>query len=226
MGSLRRAVRQGPLAEARPRPPRTAAARRRGAGRWSQCSRPRASRCVAMRTVRPCAAEPSRRPSTSRKPGGSRSTVGLVEQHDLGVLEQDPGEGEPLAHSRGEPRDGIVGALLPGRPRPSRSERSGRGVPAAEEPGPQGQVLEGGERLVEEGAVAQERGPPPHLVGFRSRVEAQQAQLRPGPAGAAVDSTRSSVDLPEPFRPASITQAPGGASNDTSTSAKRRPYRR
>ena len=76
-------------------------------------SRPASPRkWVASTMVRPCsvASEPMSS-TTSRVRGGVEPGRGLVEEQDLGVVEEGPGQAEPLALTGGRAPHGLVGAL-------------------------------------------------------------------------------------------------------------------
>ena len=88
----------------------------------------------------------------------------------------------------------------------------------------EGQVLEGGQGLVEEGAMAQERRLPPHGVRVAAQVVGPSTRdLAPvGPQRGGEHAQQGGLARAVPARRAS-RRAPDATAKVTSTRAKRRP---
>ena len=151
-------------------------------------------------------------------PGGDRIQAGgrLVEEQHLGVAEQRPGQGDPLAQALGQRAAGVAGPL--GEvDRAAGRARCGR--PAS------GDLVQVGEALevlghaqpeVQPRRLGHDRDPPPdlHPVLRRERMPATVAEPEVG--AMSVPSVRTVVVFPAPFGPRKPNTSPWPTSNETS----------
>ena len=164
-------------------------------------------------TVRPCSAA-SAADEVDDVAGGRRVEARrrLVEEQHVGVVEQRPGEGEPLALAGREALHEVVGAVG----HAEALEQLGR-APARRRPRPcpriravNDEVLGGGEPVVEPGVLGEHAGAAPDGVAVDGGVEAEHR--RPGPASGRSTPLRrrTVVVLPAPFGPSRASTSPGG----------------
>ena len=102
----------------------------------------------------------------------------LVENGDLGLLDDDLGQSEPLAHAARKRRDALFGDI--GQPHP-RQRRRDAPLPFVKGKPHQlrgiGQVLDGGEVVVEADRVGQIADPALDLERRARRIVAEHADL-------------------------------------------------
>ena len=134
---------------------------------------------------------------------------GLVEQEQLGLRGQRPGDGRPHAHAARHWRRAVVGE--PASPTRARS-RPGPGVGVAA-PAPS-QLGPGAPRCRGLCATAAAWGP-----GTRSRRRSPSVDTVPVVGTSKPARRRSSVDLPHPDGPTRATNSPRRRSRDTSARA-------
>ena len=154
--------------------------------------------------------------------GGEEAGDGLGVERDGGLVE------EPEAAGGDEQAGEAEAALLAGgaevrravgeRPEAEGGER--RGGVAAEEAGPEGEVLGDGELRLDGVEVAGVGDAPRR--GRRGRAARPSIATRPE-AGRRPASARSSVDLPAPFGPRRTSVSPGASAKDRPSRMRRPP---
>ena len=134
---------------------------------------------MANTMVRPCPDSDWINSMTSRVPAGSRPGGGLVQEQDLGIVQQGSGQRHPLALSGGEALGEVVGPVGHAEPFEQLVDPPiGLGPAEAPEPGGEHQVLPAGQAIVEPGVLGEHARASAHLVALGHRVESGH----PGPA--------------------------------------------
>ena len=106
--------------------------------------------------------------------GGVEARGGLVEEEELGVVQQGPGQGDPLALSGGEAAGEVVASLGHAEPLEQLVDPpQGIGLAVAAQPGDVEQVLPGGQAVVEPGVLGEHAGAAADRVTFDGGVVAE-----------------------------------------------------
>ena len=150
--------------------------------------------------------------------------VGLVEQQQLGLVQDAAADRQPLAHPGRELGDPLVGAAL----HPDRGEQlldPRLGAPRRDpvQAGVEAQVLAAAEVAVEQRLVAEVADPAAQLPGLARAARSRAPATSPPLGRSRVARIRSSVVLPAPLGPSTTSVSPAASSRPTPSSAVRSP---
>ncbi len=144
----------------------------------------------------------------------------LVEVDDPRLVEQRPGDGDPLSHPLREAADPPVGGIGQAHDlEVSLDRRPQGGIGQAVQAPVVGQVLAGGQPVVEAGALGQDAGEGPDRGVVRAKLQVRDARRSRRSGAIRPARIRTVVVLPAPFGPRSPKTCPAGISNDRSCTA-------
>ena len=147
---------------------------------WSARPSASSSRWVHITTVRPSAVISRMSSSTAWRRLGVEARRGLVEEQQVGLVEDRAGQGQAGLHAGGVAADLLVeGALMPKRAAAARDAVACRLAPAeAVELGGVGQVVLAGEPVVERRLGRHDAAAAADLLAVDRGVEAEDAHRR------------------------------------------------
>ena len=215
-------VEHRPTAARRARP----FARRRGAGRGAARPCGRASRPASPRkwvhstTVRPrsVASDPIKS-MTSRVAAGSRPDVGSSRNSTSGSWRSARASASRFRWPVEKPCTlSLARSIMPNSPRSSSTRSTPCAAAQPSDLGDEGEVLAGGQAVVEPGVLGQDAGAAAQLLAVGDGIEAEHAA--PPRSGRSTPlSRRTVVVLPAPFGPSRASTSPASSSNVRPSSA-------